>query len=165
VTAKEMSGYPTDVLSRLFTEHTLKHIYNHQHHVKIGEELDLKGCLPSTFMTLAPGSHSEDVWHDVCRMRTLNGEQSIHGLNNHICPLQFDIVDRIINRYTNTGETVFDPFGGLMTVPYRAIMQGRKGVAVELNRQYFIDGLHYLKAAESQALAPTLFDFENIKKD
>jgi DNA modification methylase len=72
-------------------------------------------------MCLAPASHDPDVWHDVNRMLTLNGEQTQRGLENHICPLQFDIVDRLINRYTNKGELVFDPFGGLFTVPYRAI--------------------------------------------
>lgn len=165
LTAEEMAKYPVDVLSRVFTEESLKHIYNYQHHVKIGEELDLKGCLPSSFMVLAPGSHCEDVWHDICRMRTLNGEQTAHGLNNHICPLQFDIVDRIVNRYSNIGDTVFDPFGGIMTVPYRAILAGRKGRAVELNTEYFFDGLKYLEAAEINMSMGSLFDFENIKTD
>ena len=36
------------------------------------------------------------------------------------CPLQFDIVDRLIERYSNPGELVYDPFGGLFTVPLRA---------------------------------------------
>lgn len=38
-----------------------------------------------------------------------------------ICPLQFDIVDRVIRRFSNIGETVFDPFAGIMSVPYRAV--------------------------------------------
>ena len=160
-----MAGYPPDILSSLFTEYTLKTIYDYEHHVKIGEELDLKGNLPSSFMTLAPGSHSDDVWHDVCRMRTLNGEQSMRGLNNHICPLQFDIVDRIINRFSNKGDLVFDPFAGIMTVPYRAIMLGRKSRGFELNREYFFDGLKYLEAAEINYNMPSLFDFENIKQE
>jgi DNA modification methylase len=91
-------------------------------------------------------------------MLTLNGEQTQHGLINHICPLQFDIVDRIIRRYTNEGEIVFDPFAGIMTVPYRAIKLGRYGRGVELNAEYFKDGLRYLKAAEREAGVPSLFD-------
>jgi DNA modification methylase len=162
MTAEEFKGYTPDVLSSVFTEKTLKTIYDYKSHVKIGEDLDLEGSLPSSFMTLAPGSHCADVWHDVCRMLTLNGEQTRHGLNNHICPLQFDIVDRIINRYTNDGETVFDPFGGIMTVPYRALLLHRKARAVELSREYFIDGLKYLEAAEVNANIPSLFDVEKI---
>ena len=38
----------------------------------------------------------------------------------HVCPLQLDIVERIINRYSNKGDLVLDPFGGLMTVPIGA---------------------------------------------
>jgi DNA modification methylase len=165
MTADEMSGFPPDVLSRVFTSESLKSIYNYEYHVKVGESLDLKGNLPSSFMTLAPGSHNEDVWHDVCRMRTLNGEQTMHGLNNHICPLQFDIVDRIISRFTNSGEMVFDPFGGIMTVPYRALMLHRKAIATELNTSYYFDGLTYLKAAEVNANMPSLFDCENINQE
>lgn len=75
------------------------------------------------------------------------------------CPLQFDIVDRLINRYSNPGELVFDPFAGLMTVPYRALKLGRRGRGVELCLEYFLDGVKYLRAAEQDMAAPSLFDF------
>jgi len=70
---------------------------------------------------LAPGSHHPDVWHDVNRMRTLNTEQSRRAQTMHVCPLQFDIVDRLITRYSNPTELVYDPFGGLFTTPLRAL--------------------------------------------
>ena len=92
-------------------------------------------------------------------MLTLNGEQSKRNQEQHICPLQFDIVDRIITRYSNKGELVFDPFGGLFTVPYRAIKLGRKGRAVELNPAYYRDGLKYLRAIEREIAMPDLFAF------
>lgn len=160
LTAEEMAGLPPDVLSKVFTAYSLEQVYDYEHHVRIGEELEAKGALPATFMSLAPGSHRDDVWHDVNRMLTLNGEQSKRGLENHICPLQFDIVDRLITRYSNKGETVFDPFGGLFTVPYRALHLGRKGRAVELNPGYFLDGVKYLEAKEREVSMPALFDFE-----
>lgn len=161
--ANEMSEYTMDTLHRVFAEQSLQNIYDYEHHIKVGEELDLKGKLSSTFMTLAPASHSDDVWTDVNRMRTLNGSQTSRGLANHVCPLQFDIVDRLIERYSNKGELVFDPFGGLFTVPYRAILKGRKGRAVELNTSYFMDGLKYLEAADKKADAPSLFNFEEVE--
>ena len=74
--------------------------------------------------------------------------QAKKGLAMHVCPLQIDIVDRLITRYSNAGDLVYDPFGGLMTVPYRAVKMGRKGKASELNTGYFLDGVQYLKAAE-----------------
>jgi DNA modification methylase len=158
----EMASYPPEVLSKVFTQYTLENIYNYEHHVKVGEELDLKGCLPSSFMALAPGSWHPDVWHDVRRMITLNSEQSQRNLNQHICPLQFDIVDRIITRYSNKNDLVYDPFGGLGTVPYRAIKLGRRGMCCELNPVSFTDSLSYLRAADQEYGMPSLFDFENI---
>jgi DNA modification methylase len=160
LTADEIGQYDPDTIVRVFEKHSLENIYDYESHVILGERLDVKGALPATFMLLAPASHHDAVWHDVNRMRTLNGEQVRRNLTMHICPLQFDIVDRILTRYSNEGETVFDPFAGLMTVPYRAVLMGRFGIGCELNHEYFLDGVRYLEAAEAQRTMPTLFDFE-----
>lgn len=157
LTPEEMAKLGPAQLAKAFTEFSLANIYDYEFHVRIGEELDKKGCLPSSFMSLAPGSHHPNVWHDVNRMLTLNGSQVQRNLQMHLCPLQFDIVDRLIERYSNPGELVHDPFGGLSTVPLRALKKKRRGSAVELNTQYFFDGLHYLKAAEMEAAMPDLF--------
>lgn len=159
MTTEEMSSLSPDLLAKFFTEDSLRRVYEYEEHVKIGEALDLRGALPCEFMSLAPGSHSEWVWHDITRMKTLNSEQSRKGQELHICPLQIDIVERLINRYTNPGELVFDPFGGLMTVPYCAIRLGRRGAACELNAGYFLDGVKYCRSAELDASAPSLLDF------
>jgi DNA modification methylase len=158
LTTDELAQLGPDQLASIFTKYSLAQVYDYEAHVRIGEELDARGALPSGFMTLAPGSHCPDVWHDVNRMLTLNGQQTKKGLENHICPLQFDIVDRLINRFTNKGELVFDPFGGLFTVPYRALKLGRRGRAVELSTVYFLDGVKYLQAMERELAMPSLFD-------
>jgi hypothetical protein len=126
--------------------------------VKIGEALELRGALPSTFMAIAPGSADPAVWTDVNRMLTLNGNQARRNHQNHICPLQTDIVERIITRYSNKGEVVYDPFGGLMTVPYIAMKLGREGLGCELNYDYWVDGTQNLQAMERQVSMPSLFD-------
>ncbi|HEV2709128.1 MAG TPA: DNA methyltransferase [Edaphobacter sp.] len=154
----EFAELPVDQIGRAFERASLERVYDHEEHIALGEALDERGVLPATFMILAPGSHNDEVWHDVNRMRTLNGDQTQRGLTNHICPLQFDIVDRIIRRYTNEGEVVYDPFGGIMTVPYRAIKLGRRGRAAELNVEYFRDGVRYLREIELRRNAPSLFD-------
>jgi hypothetical protein len=79
--------------------------------------------------------------------------------------MQWDIADRLIERFTNKGETVYDPFGGIMTVPYRAILKGRKGMAAELSPRYFFDGVHYLQAAERELSMPSLFDTLPVPED
>ena len=158
LTAEDLANLGPDKLAKAFTAYSLSNTYDYDFHIRIGEELEARGALPSSFMSLAPGSHDPGVWHDINRMLTLNGSQTQKGLQNHVCPLQFDIVDRLIERYSNPGETVYDPFGGLMTVPYRAILKGRKGRASELNTAYFFDGVQYLRAAEREVSMPSLFD-------
>lgn len=158
LSSEELSGLGPAVLASLFTQKTLETIYDHHAHIRIGDELELKGALPATFMAIAPGSHHKNVWHDIIRMRTLNSEQTKRKLQNHICPLQFDIVDRIITRYTNKDDIVFDPFAGIQTVPLRAIKLGRIGWGCELNTESYHDGLKYLIAEENKYYTPSLFD-------
>lgn len=158
LTADELATMGPDALAKLFTQWSLQQIYDFESHVRIGEELQGRGALPSTFMSLAPGSHDPNVWHDVNRMLTLNGEQTRKGLENHICPLQFDIVDRLIKRYSQPGEIVHDPFGGLFTVVLRALHLGRRGSASELSTSYFFDGVKHLEAKERELSMPSLFD-------
>jgi hypothetical protein len=133
-------------------------VYNFEYHVAIGEALEVSGKLPSGFMLLQPTSWTDEVWSDITRMLTLNGAQWANGKELHICPMQFDIVDRVIEQMSNRGDIVLDPFGGLMTVPYRAILQGRYGVGFELNPSYFLDGVHYCRLAEEQLNTLTMFD-------
>lgn len=120
--------------------------------------MDSYGRLPATFESLRLKSRNWYLWDDVNRMQTLNSEQSRKKMNMHICPLQFDIVDRVINGFSNKGEIIFDPFGGLFTVPYRALKLKRKGRACKLNPDYFRDGSVYMRAVESEIMMPTLFD-------
>ncbi len=158
ITAEELASLGPAKLAKMFTDYSLQNVYDYDFHVKIGEELEARGALPSTFMSLAPGSHHPDVWHDVLRMITLNSSQSKRNVEKHVCPLQIDIVDRLIERYSNPGELVYDPFCGLGTVPYRAILKGRRGGGSELNTGYFMDQVHYLRAAEREFSMPSLFD-------
>jgi hypothetical protein len=155
---EEIAGLAPDMIYKLWREADRACIYDFEHHVRIGETLEAKGQLPPTFMLLPPHSTHDDVWTDVTRMRTLNGSQHAKGAELHLCPLQFDIVERAIEQFTEPGETILDPFGGLMTVPYMAIKAGRKGVGFELNPRYFRDGVAYCEAAEREIGTPTLFD-------
>ncbi len=158
--AEELATYPMDVLTRVWEKYNLETLYDYETHVKIGEILDLKGALPASFMSIAPASQHPDVWHDVDRMRTLNSNQKRRNVQLHVCPLQFDIVDRIITRYSNKGETVFDPFAGIGTVPLRAVKLSRMGYGSELAFNYYVDSVNYLAIAENEMETPTLFSFE-----
>jgi hypothetical protein len=154
----DLEGVSHATIFKLFRKYSLEQVYNFEHHVKLGEVLESKRILPVTFMLLQPQSWHPDVWSDITRMRTLNAAQSAKGREMHLCPLQFDIADRAIAQWTMPGETVFDPFGGLFTVPLCAVKLGRQAVSIELNPGYFYDGCNYVRAAELKASTPTLFD-------
>jgi DNA modification methylase len=140
-------------------------VYSYEEHVALAKKLDENGKLPATFMVVAPGSWNQmEVWDDINRMRTLNTSQSRRRKQMHVCPLQLDIVERIINRYSNEGDMVLDPFGGIMTVPMTAVKMGRRGYGIELNPDYYRDGVGYLQAAEDEIEMPTLFDFLSEEK-
>ena len=160
ISPEEFSTLDAKGIFQAFKKYTLNEIWDFEYVVKIAEMLELKGKLPSGFMLLQPQSWAEDVWTDVTRMRTLNGSQWSKGKEMHLCPMQFDIADRVIEQMSSPGDIVLDPFGGLMTVPYRALLKGRKAQAVELNPQYFLDGAQYCKAAEMNVEMPSLFDME-----
>jgi DNA modification methylase len=110
-------------------------------------------------MTIPPTSNSDMVWTDINRMNTLNANQANRKKEKHICPLQLDIIERLINRFTMKGDKIDDPFGGLFSTAYKALEMGRSAVSAELNPEYYDDGLFYLKSIEYKINVPTLFDF------
>ena len=160
ISKDELKEFSVDDLQRVYREYSRSNVYSYEEHVKLAEELDKNDKLPATFMVVAPGSWNDlDVWDDINRMRTLNTTQSRRRQQMHVCPLQLDIVERIINRYSNEGDMVLDPFGGLMTVPMTAVKMKRYGYGIELSCDYFRDGVGYLQEAENEIETPTLFDF------
>lgn len=154
------------LLGRIYRKYSRENVYDYKEHVEYCKQLDEKGKLPAVYMIVPPASWNlSEVWDDVNRMRTLNGEQKRRNVQMHVCPLQFDIVERIINRYSNEGDLVYDPFGGLGTVPMTAIKMHRKGYMCELSPDYFRDAIGYLQSAENDIETPTLFDFLKMKEE
>ena len=162
LTPGDLAGLPAEKVFKLFRDRNLAGVYDYAEHVALGEALEAKRRLPAGFMLLQPPSWHPGVWADVARMRTLNMLQERKGQRMHLCPLQFDIADRLIIRYSQPGETVFDPFAGLGTVPWCAVKLGRRGVGIELNPGYWRDSVAYLEAAARELSAPTLFDLAGM---
>ena len=162
LTPDDLVGLEASEVFQRFARWSLESVYDHETHVALCDALDAKGKLPPSFMLLQPQSHHEDVWSDVARMRTMNTLQAAQDRVQHLCPMQFDIADRIITRFTMKDETVFDPFSGLGTVAYCAVKLGRKGLGTELSPVYFAESVRYLRAAERQRAVPTLFDLDAL---
>ena len=132
--------------------------YDYKQHVAFNEAMGDR--LPAKFMLMppqAPEAYEETVWTDILFMRTLNLAQSRRRVEKHLCPLPLDIVERLIVRYSNPGEMILDPFGGLHTVPYMAIKLGRSGYGIELNDLYWRSGVKYCQDAETERSTPSLF--------
>lgn len=159
---EDFAGLTHGEIFRLFRQHNLSGVYSYADHLAAGEWLGEREKLPVDFMLLQPPSWHPDVWTDVARMRTLNMIQARKGREQHLCPMQFDVADRLIERWSNPGDVVFDPFAGIATVPYCAMKLGRFGLGVELSPAYWRDGVAHLESVALERAAPSLFDLEEI---
>ena len=132
LTPEEWVALDTEQQMTLWADVCQTDVYDWQSHVAIGEAIDELGPLqlPATFMLLEPKSWHPDVWTDVARMRTLNMHQAHKGQEMHLCPLQFDIVDRLID------ACLGDAVGGLFALPVADTLKQAEGgrVAATLSR-------------------------------
>jgi hypothetical protein len=147
-----------EAIKALWIEYSKQGGYSHEQHAELAKALEGIGKLPSSFMLFPAISRNKDIWTDIARMRTMNREQTRRNLENHVCPLQLDIIKRLITRYSNKGEIVYDPFGGIGSVPFQAIKMERKGWMTELNEEYWKNAVGYCEMAENEVCVPTLFD-------
>jgi len=155
---EELKQMEVAKICNYWKKHNMNEIYSFKEHLDVCEQLEKQEKLSSLFMTLPNHSNNELVWTDIDRMNTLNTNQANRKKEKHICPLQLDIIERLINRFTMNGDTIDDPFGGLFSTAYKAIQMGRNAISVELNPDYYDDGLFYLKSIEYKINVPTLFD-------
>jgi len=68
----------------------------------------------------------------------------------HVHPLQLDVIDRIIELYSNPGETILTPFGGVGSEVYSPVSMGRKAIGIELKESYYKQGIENLKLADKR---------------
>ncbi len=72
----------------------------------------------------------------------------------HVHPLQLDVIDRVLTLWSNPGETVLTPFMGVGSEVYGAVMQGRRGIGIELKPSYFRQAIKNLADIEVAKLRP-----------
>lgn len=105
----------------------------------------------------------ENCWYGIRESNTLNvaaGRDSAD--ERHICPLQLDLIERCVRLWSNPGETVLTPFGGIGSEPYVAVSLGRQAIGIELKPSYFAAAVKNLKQAEAKAGTFSLFDLDVI---
>lgn len=82
--------------------------------------------------------YASPVWYDIDYSRTLQYRSGRDGNDEkHICPLQLDTIERILHLYSNEGDTVLSPFGGIGSEGCCAIKMNRKSISIELKESYF----------------------------
>lgn len=155
----ELKKIGIDKIQKWWKRFNKKTIYNFDEHVALLQMLDDAGKLSRTFTTVPLQSNTDFIWNDVNRMHGMNIEQNRRNQQNHICPMPFDEVDRLIRFYSNPGDVILDPFGGLCTTGVRALKHGRKAKLCELNEVYAKCASIYLREEEEKKDIPTLFDF------
>ena len=102
--------------------------------------------------------YASPVWYDVDYKRTLQYTTARDNNDEkHICPLQLDTIERVLHLYSNEGETVLSPFGGIGSEGYQALKMNRKSISVELKESYFQINKKNHKAAVLEKSALTLF--------
>ncbi len=67
----------------------------------------------------------------------------------HVHPLQLDVISRVVALRSSLGEKVFTPFMGVGSEVYGAVMEGRKGIGVELKKSYFRQAVKNMEVADN----------------
>ena len=103
--------------------------------------------------------YASPVWMDINPSKTLQRESArAEDDERHICPLQLEVIERGIELWTNPGDIVFTPFAGIGSEVYQAILQGRRGIGIELKQSYYETAVKNCRNAEARLNGVSLFD-------
>lgn len=98
------------------------------------------------------------VWMDIDQTDVLNVRAARESDDErHLCPLQLPLIDRAIRLWSNPGEVVLSPFGGIGSEGFGAIRAGRKYVGFELKESYWRQAVKNLQGAEAEFSRGDLF--------
>lgn len=99
------------------------------------------------------------VWSDIDQTDVLNVRMARDDRDErHLCPLQLGLIERALILWSNPGDVVFSPFGGIASEGFAALKCKRRFLGVELKDAYFRQGAKYLAQQESDCSTPDLLD-------
>lgn len=97
--------------------------------------------------------YASPVWMDINQSRTLQYKTARDEKDEqHISPLQLDVIERCIHLWSNPDDVVFTPFMGIGSEVYGAVELGRKGIGIELKPSYFQQAAKNLDGAKNKTL-------------
>lgn len=107
-------------------------------------------------------NYASAFWDDVRLDRILPYKESRDPEDErHMHPLQLDVIERAVVLWSNPGENVLTPFMGVGSEVYGAVMNGRRGIGIELKKNYFKQAVLNLEKAASSA-DPSLDEGEEM---
>jgi len=106
--------------------------------------------------------YASSVWDDIRIDNVLPFKDSKEEDDEkHVHPLQLDVIDRLVELYSNPNELVFTPFMGVGSEVYSPVSMGRKAIGIELKDSYFKQSILNMKDAERRFIStkhPELFE-------
>lgn len=98
--------------------------------------------------------YASPVWTDIDQTRTLQYRAARDEKDEqHISPLQLDVIERCIDLWSNPGDVVLTPFLGIGSEVYSAVKMGRRGIGVELKPSYFRQAVRNIAELKKEAHA------------
>jgi len=95
--------------------------------------------------------YASSVWDDIRIENVLPFKESREEDDEkHVHPLQLDVVDRLVELYSNPREVVLTPFMGVGSEVYSPVSLGRKAIGIELKDSYYKQAIMNLKDADSR---------------
>lgn len=99
-------------------------------------------------------------WDDIRMDRVLPyREARDKDSEKHVHPLQLDVIERIVTLWSNPGEVVLTPFGGVGSEAYGAVILGRRAILVELKPSYYRQTVKNMALAEAPKDEQAVFAF------
>ena len=95
--------------------------------------------------------YASSVWDDIDGRNVLPyREAKEEDDEKHVHPLQLDVIDRIVELYTNPNEVVLTPFMGVGSEVYSPVSLGRRAIGIELKESYFKQAIRNMKEVNSR---------------
>jgi len=97
--------------------------------------------------------YASSVWDDIRIDEVLKYKESKEEDDEkHVHPLQLDVIDRIVELYSNRNEVVLTPFMGVGSEVFSPVSMGRKAIGIELKDSYFKQAIKNLKDVDKRFL-------------
>lgn len=115
-------------------------------------------------------AYASPVWMDIRTGRLMPYESSKESEEEkHVCPLQLDVIERLLTLYSNPEDIVLTPFLGVGSEAFMAVQMGRRAIGIELKPSYYRQAVKNVAMAlkpkeEQKSLLTDLEDAEELEE-